>query len=112
MAFFNVDSLPAEIVEGNVERRVFTTEKMMMVFYTFPPKKTFPPHSHEVHEQMGFLVSGKLKYFMGGEERLLKPGDCYFAPPGVEHYVENLEETTVLMDVFCPPREDFLKKQQ
>ena len=109
MNFFRIEDLSVETVEGNVDRRVFTTDKMMMVFYTFPPNKKFPAHSHEVHEQMGYLISGKLKYKLGSEERIMVAGDCYFVPPNVIHGTETLDEPAVLMDVFCPPREDFIK---
>ena len=85
---------------------------MMMVFYSFPPNKKFPSHSHDVHEQMGYLISGKLRYFLGDEERIMNPGDSYYVPPGVEHGTETLDGPAVLMDVFCPPREDFLTQNK
>ena len=44
------------------------------------------------------------------EERILHPGDFYRAPIGVEHNAWTLEEPSVLLDLFAPPREDLIKK--
>jgi quercetin dioxygenase-like cupin family protein len=108
--FFNESDLEPEIVEGNVQRKIYTAENIQAVIYHFPPNKVFPPHTHDIHEQMGYLVSGKMGFKVGEDVRILLPGDFYRAPIGVEHNAWTLEEPSVLLDFFSPVREDLLKK--
>jgi len=104
--YFNAGDLEEETVEGTVKRCIFTAENIQTVIYNFPPDKVFPPHKHDDCEQMGYLVSGKMGFRVGGVEKILLPGDFYLAPIGVEHNAWTLEEPSVLLDFFVPPRED------
>ena len=107
--FFNASDLEPEIVEGNVERVVYSGEHLQTIEYHFPPNKVFPAHSHDAHEQMGYLVSGKMGFTVGGVEKIIGPGDFYHAPIGVEHNAWTFDEPAVLLDFFSPPREDLIK---
>lgn len=107
--FFNSSDLEPEIVEGNVERFIYSGEHIQTIEYHFPPNKQFPLHSHEKNEQMGYLVSGKMGFIIGGVEKILYPGDFYHAPIGVEHSAWTFDEESVLLDFFSPPREDLIK---
>ncbi len=97
-----------EVVEGDVTRYIYTGKNLQVVEYHFPPNKTFPAHSHDVHEQMGYLVKGKMGMKVGEKETILTPGDWYHAPIGVEHNAWTFEEPSVLLDIFSPPREDLI----
>jgi quercetin dioxygenase-like cupin family protein len=108
--FFNTSDLPSEIVEGNVTRYIYSARHLQAVVYHFPPNKVFPPHKHDANEQMGYLVSGKMGFKVGDVERILKPGDFYHAAVGVLHNAWTLEEPSVLLDFFGPPREDLVQK--
>ena len=108
--FFNDTQLEEEIVEGDVKRYIYTGENIQCIIYHFPPNKVFPLHTHDIHEQMGFLYKGRMGFNVGGEERILKPGDFYRAPIGVEHNAWTFEEPSILIDLFSPVREDLLKK--
>ena len=107
--FFNASDLEPEIVEGDVERVIYSGEKIQAVIYIFPPNKVFPPHKHDHHEQMGVLFSGRMGFRVGADERILEPGDFYIAPIGVEHNAWTLDEPSVLFDFFSPVREDLVK---
>jgi len=104
--YIGLDLMKVETLEGNVERRIYTGEHVQVVEYRFPANKTFPPHHHDEHEQMGYLVSGKMGFCIGGVEKDLVPGDWYHAPIGVEHNAWTYDEPSVLLDIFSPPRED------
>ena len=104
--FFNSSTMTEQTVEGNVVRFVQTGSNLQVVEYHFPPNKTFPAHSHDEHEQMGYLVSGRMGFSIGGETRDLKPGDWYHAPIGVEHNAWTYDEPSVLLDLFSPVRDD------
>jgi len=109
MNFFGEADLKHEIVEGNVRRHIYTADNLQVVIYHFPPEKVFPVHKHDIHEQMGFLFEGKMGFKVGDEERILKPGEFYRAPIGVEHNAWTLDEPSILIDIFSPPREDLAK---
>ncbi len=104
--FFNSGTMKKEIVEGDVERFIYTGDNLQVVEYHFPAHKEFPPHSHSANEQMGYLVSGRMGMTIGGKVQELLPGDWYHAPVGVEHSARTFEEPSVLLDIFSPPRDD------
>lgn len=63
-------------------------------------------HEHP-HEQTGYLVSGRMIFVIAGERFDTEPGDGWNIPGGVSHGVEVVEDT-VAVEVFSPPREDYL----
>ena len=107
--FFNKETMHKEVVEGDVTRYIYTGEHIQVVEYHFPVNKTFPAHSHETEEQMGYLVSGKMGFLVDGKESILNPGDWYHAPVGVVHNAWAFDEESVLLDIFSPPREDLIR---
>ena len=90
-----------------VEIRTNAGREMMFSLVTFEPASAVPDHSHP-HEQMGIMISGRLEFHVGGETRVLGPGDLWRIPGGVVHRVRALEEKAVALDVFHPIREDYL----
>jgi quercetin dioxygenase-like cupin family protein len=108
-AFFRFEDLATEIVEGTVERVIYTSTSLQVIEYHFPPNKRFAAHKHDDNEQMGYVVSGHVEFVVGGEERVLGPGDFYHAIIGVMHGARTLDEPAVLVDVFAPPRKDILE---
>lgn len=107
--FFNFDSLKTEIVEGDVQRIVYTGKNLQVVEYHFPANKRFTAHKHDEHEQMGYLARGKMGFIVGDEERVLLPGDMYHAQIGQMHNAWTFEEPSVLIDFFAPIRDDILE---
>lgn len=79
---------------------------LMLSVVTFEPGSAVPDHAHP-HEQMGFLVSGRLEFTIGGQTRLLGPGDAWSIPGGVVHRVRALDGPAVALDVFHPVRDDY-----
>ncbi len=65
-----------------------------------------PLHSHP-HEQTGFMVSGKMKLFIGKEEFVAEAGDSWSIKGSIEHRAQILEDS-VAIEVFSPLREDYL----
>lgn len=106
--FITQADMKEEVVEGDVVRRIYTGKNLQVVEYRFPPNKVFPLHSHSTHEQMGYLVEGKMGFSIGGEKNDLLPGQWYHAPIGVEHNAWTYDMPSVLLDIFSPPREDLL----
>ena len=65
-----------------------------------------PEHSH-LPEQTGYLVSGRMRFRIGAETFEAQPGDGWNIGGGVAHAVDVLEDSVVI-EVFSPPREDYL----
>ncbi|MCA9218855.1 MAG: cupin domain-containing protein [Planctomycetales bacterium] len=87
---------------------IFTTagEKMMLSFVEFAPHAVVEPHSHP-HEQMGLLLEGELTFTIGDEEHVVKPGDMWRIPGGVQHKAVAGDQPVKALDVFYPIRDDY-----
>ncbi|MGQ9553312.1 MAG: cupin domain-containing protein [Anaerolineae bacterium] len=91
-----------------VSRRVVVGNKLMLALIEIQPGQPVQTHSHP-HEQMGYVISGRVLFRAGTLAKELGPGDMYAMAGGEEHGVEVLgQEPALLLDVFTPIREDFL----
>ncbi|MFC1884472.1 cupin domain-containing protein [Thermodesulfobacteriota bacterium] len=97
---------PKALAEGVVIRMV-SGEKLSMVFYWIKPGSPIPEHSHP-HEQIGTVLKGKIELSVGEDKRTVGPGEVYHIPSNVPHSGRCLETESEVMEVFSPPREDFL----
>jgi quercetin dioxygenase-like cupin family protein len=64
-------------------------------------------HEHP-HEQIANVVAGRLRFVVGGEEQIVEGVASVLIPGGVPHEVEALEDSVVI-DVFAPAREDWIR---
>lgn len=62
-----------------------------------------PPHQHEDHESIGFLISGRLRLVIDGMEYVAVAGDAWLHRRGVVHASEALEDCEQI-EVKSPPR--------
>ena len=104
---FNKDALPTPCEEG-VTRRILTySDNLMMCEIRFEKGAKGNFHSH-VHEQITYVAKGSFSFTIDGETRTVREGDSVYMPSRANHGVTCLEEG-ILVDVFSPKREDFLK---
>jgi quercetin dioxygenase-like cupin family protein len=95
--------------EPGLRRQVMSySPAMMLVRHTMTKGWVGTKHSHP-HEQMVYLVSGKIRFEHPGGTFDVKAGDCFLVPGGVEHQASALEDCEVL-DIFTPYREDYARK--
>jgi quercetin dioxygenase-like cupin family protein len=59
---------------------------------------------------MTIVEKGRVRFFIEGEEKIAEPGDVLHFPSNCWHGATMLDEEVVLIDIFTPIREDFLKK--
>jgi quercetin dioxygenase-like cupin family protein len=104
--FHALRSLPEEKVTDKITRRVLTGDKQMIVWWSMKAGAHAAAHQHP-HEQVFWMISGTMEFRLGGERRTCHAGDLGVIPGGVEHEAWFPEDTEVI-DVFSPPREDFL----
>jgi len=90
-----------------VEISTVAGRAMMLSVVTFEPGSLVPDHAHP-HEQMGMMISGRAEFTVGGETKVLGPGDIWRIPGGVVHRVRAFGGPAVALDVFHPIREDYL----
>jgi len=77
----------------------------MVVQVTLEEGVVVPVHSHP-HEQITYIVEGRLSMEVEGQTHVLGPGDSLLLPGDVKHGATATERTLVV-DTFSPPREDY-----
>jgi quercetin dioxygenase-like cupin family protein len=104
--YLHLDRIPEEEVTPLIRRKIVTGEKEMVVVWKMKAGAHAAAHRHP-HEQIFWVVSGKMEFRLGDERRTCGPGDIGVVPGGIEHEAWFPEDTEVI-DIFAPPREDFL----
>lgn len=103
------DQLPAEPLKGGITRRLISTERMMIAHVNLKRGDEVPRHSHE-NEQITYILNGALHFWLGaaGERELtVRSGEVLVIPSNLPHRAVALEDT-LDVDVFNPPRQDWL----
>jgi quercetin dioxygenase-like cupin family protein len=84
-------------------------ERTLMTEFVLGRGSTLPAHSHP-YEQTGYLVTGRIRLRIGGQEHDAGPGDSWCIPSGVQHGAQILDDS-VAVEVFAPVREDYLPER-
>ena len=103
------DDMPRERVTDLIDRRIVTAERMMIAHVYLAKGAIVPQHSHE-NEQITYILEGALRFRIGAdrsEEIVVRAGEVLTIPSNVPHEAEALEDT-LDVDVFNPPRADWL----
>ncbi len=103
------DDLPREQLKSNIGRRLITGTNMMVAHVYFKKGGEVPMHSHH-NEQITYVLEGALKFLLGPEqdrEVIVRAGEVLTIPPHLPHSAVALEDT-LDVDIFNPPREDWL----
>ncbi len=95
-----------EVLPGISLRTIVYGENTLMTEVFLEGGSVLPLHNH-IHEQTGYLISGKIIMSIGEETFEVEPGDSWSIPSGVTHGVEILENSLVV-EVFSPRREEYM----
>lgn len=109
VSHYRWEDMPRERVTPNLERRIVSGERMMLAHVYLEKGCIVPQHSHE-NEQLTYILEGALRFWIGedgSEELVVSAGEVLHIPPNVPHKAEALEDT-LDVDVFSPPRADWL----
>ncbi len=106
--FTSVRALPGKEIAKGVTIRPLAGEHVMFTYVELAPHAEVPSHSHP-HEQLGLMLEGEMEMEIGGERRTLGPGDAYTIPGGVPHGARTGSTRALVLDIFHPRREDYLK---
>jgi len=103
------DDMPKEKVTDTIDRRLVTGERMMLAHVYLKKGSVVPMHEHE-NEQLTYVLEGGLRFWIGSEDTDpidITAGQVLTLPSMVPHKAEALEDT-LDVDVFSPPRQDWL----
>jgi len=109
MPFVKAEELPRMELFPGAYSGLVAGRQLMLSFLEMETGSRVPEHSHP-HEQAGLMIAGVLRFRIGGEERVLVPGDAFLVPPDMAHSGEVLEGPAKVLDIFSPPREDYIEK--
>ena len=104
------DQIPAEPLKGTITRRMVTGTRTMIAHIYLKKGDDVPRHSHD-NEQLTYVLEGTLRLWFGPtdeREITVRAGEVVVIPPNVPHRALAREDT-LDVDVFSPPREDWLK---
>jgi quercetin dioxygenase-like cupin family protein len=105
------EDMPKEQLSDVLERRLITGDRMMLAHVYLKKGAIVPRHSHE-NEQITYILEGGLRFWIGSDESQVidvLAGEVLHIPSNVPHKAEALEDT-LDVDVFSPPRQDWLDK--
>lgn len=91
---------------GNTQLRTYAGEHLQLSLADIPADGEVLWHDHP-NEQMGMVISGRARFYIGDEVKELGPGDFYLMPGGVRHRVEPIDGPVQALDVFYPVRPEY-----
>lgn len=105
---FSWDRIELEQLNPLIQRQFIVGHDVMVARILIEKGGFVPMHSH-VNEQVTYVLAGALKFVLDGREIVVRAGEVLAIPPNMPHSVEALEDT-VDLDVFNPPRADWINK--
>jgi len=102
------DSIPLEELNPLLQRQFVVGQEIMLARIVLKKGCIVPEHSHQ-NEQMSYVVEGALKFWIDGRGIVVRAGEVLCIPSNMPHKAEALADT-VSLDVFCPPRADWINK--
>jgi len=103
------EEIPKEQLNPQLARRLISGERVMLAHVYLERGAIVPQHAHE-NEQLTYLLEGSMRFWFGedGAEVVdISAGDVLHIPSNLAHRAQALE-TSLDVDVFCPPRADWL----
>ena len=101
-------TVPIEDLNPLLQRHFIVGQNMMLARVLLKKGCVVPEHSHH-NEQITYILEGALKFWIDGQEIMVNAGEVLTIPPHMPHKAEALVDT-VDLDVFNPPREDWINK--
>ena len=111
VTYYKWSDVPLETVTPMLDRKLITGDTMMIAQVFLKKGCIVPRHQHH-NEQLTYIIEGALRFWIGEDESRVQDvhaGEVLHIPSNVWHKAEALVDT-LDVDVFSPPREDWLKK--
>jgi quercetin dioxygenase-like cupin family protein len=91
-----------------LQRQYVVGQEIMVARVLLKKGCIVPEHSHH-NEQITYILDGALKFWIDGREIVVHAGEVLTIPPNMPHKAEAVEDT-VDLDIFNPPRADWINK--
>src|SRR6516164_4415409 len=101
-------TVPLEDLNPLLQRQFVVGQEIMLARVLLKKGCIVPLHSH-ANEQLTYIVEGALRFYIDGQEIVVHAGEVLSIPANMPHKAEALEDT-VDLDVFTPPRSDWINK--
>jgi quercetin dioxygenase-like cupin family protein len=101
-------TIPLEDLNPLLQRQFVVGQEIMLARVLLKKGCIVPLHSHH-NEQLTYIVEGALKFYIDGQEIVVNAGEVLCIPSNMPHKAVALEDT-VDLDVFTPPRADWINK--
>ena len=104
---YDPDEVKRRELAPGVFLRTMWGDKIMLSVVEIEANSEVPMHQHP-HEQAGMVLEGEFDFTIGGVTTRVGKGDTYIIPGGVEHGLQATDEPSTALDIFSPPREDYM----
>ncbi len=104
----NWADIPARDIRPGVRQKIYSTDEVMLAWHELSVGMALNPHSHTDFDQLVYIESGRCTYYLDGVAHDLAAGSFLLVPRNAVHYAEPTEGPCVNIDIFVPPRADFL----
>jgi quercetin dioxygenase-like cupin family protein len=104
--FSELPTMPVKQIWDDVTARIVQSELITMAIVELAPNSVVPAH-HHVNEQLGFVITGTVKFTVDGETRDRGPGQAWRILANVPHQVTVGQEGAVVAEVYSPVRADW-----
>jgi len=109
LKFFRWNDVELEDLNPLLQRQFVVGEGVMVARVLLKKGSYVPKHSHH-NEQISYILDGALKFGIDGREIVVAAGEVLCIPPNMPHDALALEDT-VDLDIFTPPRADWIEKR-
>ena len=101
--------VPVVELGSGVKAHIVSAERITVTFVTLAPSICAAVHHHE-NEQIMIVVNGECDFILEGKLYPMKEGDVIIVPSNIEHGAYSSDKGCQIMDIFSPPRQDFVEK--
>lgn len=107
LQYTSFHTIPVDHLNPSIDRQFVYGERTMLARLTLRRGALVPEHSHE-NEQITYILEGALRFTLGdGRVITVSAGEVLVIPSNLAHKAEALEDT-IDLDVFTPPRADWI----
>jgi len=108
LQYISWSAIPLEDLNPLLQRQFVVGQEIMLARVLLKKGCIVPEHNHH-NEQLTYILEGALKFWIDGKEIVVNAGETLCIPSNMPHKAEALADT-VDLDVFCPPRADWINR--
>jgi quercetin dioxygenase-like cupin family protein len=106
--YFKWNEIEVEPLSATIGRQMIVGTNVMVARVLLKKGTRVPLHSHH-NEQVTYILEGALHFYLDNKEITVSAGEVLCIPPNMPHEAIALEDT-VDLDIFNPPRQDWIDK--